>query len=80
VRKVIVMEWMSLDGVVQAPGAPDEDTRDPLEWQNSTVLQGAVPDAVRALKEEDGAYLLVMGSTQLVETPLEHDVVDELRN
>jgi dihydrofolate reductase len=25
-RKVIVNEFMSLDGVVQAPGAPDEDT------------------------------------------------------
>ena len=25
-RKVIVNEWMSLDGVAQAPGAPDEDT------------------------------------------------------
>src|SRR6266536_5296621 len=25
-RKVIVSEWMSLDGVVQAPTAPDEDT------------------------------------------------------
>jgi hypothetical protein len=24
-RKVIVVEWMTLDGVVQAPGAPDED-------------------------------------------------------
>jgi dihydrofolate reductase len=24
-RKVIANEWMSLDGVVQAPGAPDED-------------------------------------------------------
>jgi dihydrofolate reductase len=24
-RKVVVNEWMSLDGVVQAPGAPDED-------------------------------------------------------
>ena len=24
-RKVIVDEWMSLDGVVQAPGTPDED-------------------------------------------------------
>jgi len=23
--KIIVSEWMSLDGVVQAPGAPDED-------------------------------------------------------
>jgi dihydrofolate reductase len=25
-RKVIVNEWMTLDGVVQGPGAPDEDT------------------------------------------------------
>jgi dihydrofolate reductase len=25
-RKVIVVEWMTLDGVVQAPGHPDEDT------------------------------------------------------
>jgi dihydrofolate reductase len=25
-RKVIVYEWMTLDGVVQAPGAADEDT------------------------------------------------------
>jgi hypothetical protein len=25
-RKVVVQEWMTLDGVVQAPGAADEDT------------------------------------------------------
>jgi dihydrofolate reductase len=25
-RKVVVDEWMSLDGVVQAPGTPEEDT------------------------------------------------------
>jgi dihydrofolate reductase len=25
-RKVVVNEWMTLDGVVQAPGYPDEDT------------------------------------------------------
>src|SRR5688572_31991550 len=27
---------------------------DPLEWQNSTVLQGDVTEAVAALKQEDG--------------------------
>ena len=26
-RKLVVQVWMTLDGVVQAPGAPDEDTR-----------------------------------------------------
>jgi dihydrofolate reductase len=150
-RKVIVNEWMSLDGVVQAPGAPDEDTtggfrhggwhmryfdelsqqkvlegfaetggfllgrrtyeifaaywpnapeeeqvvaeplntlpkyvasttlKDPLEWENSTVLQGDVADAVAALKREEGKDLHVIGSTQLVKTLIGHDLVDELR-
>lgn len=25
-RKLVVTEWMTLDGVVQAPGTPDADT------------------------------------------------------
>jgi dihydrofolate reductase len=150
-RKVIVNEWMSFDGVVQAPGAADEDTdggfehggwhlryfddlsqnwvvegyahaggflfgrrtyenlaaywpnaseeeqviaqplnslpkyvasrtlSDPLEWQNSKVLQGDVPTAVVALKREDGKDLHVIGSTKLVQTLIEHDLVDEFR-
>jgi dihydrofolate reductase len=150
-RKVIVNEWMSLDGVVQAPGAPDEDTTggfehggwhlryfedmsqkwvvenlaeaggfllgrrtyeilgaywptapqeqqpvaqplntkpkyvasttlsEPLEWQNSMVLQADVPEAVAALKQEDGKDLHVIGSTRLVQTLIEHDLVDEFR-
>jgi dihydrofolate reductase len=150
-RKVIVQEWMALDGVVQAPGAPDEDTTggfghggwhlpyfeetsqawvvenltraggfllgrrtyesfaghwpnasaeeqvlaeplntkpkyvvsrtltEPLEWQNSTVLRGDVAEGVRALKREDGADLLVIGSAELVRTLIAHDLVDELR-
>jgi dihydrofolate reductase len=150
-RRVIVQEWMALDGVVQAPGAPDEDTTggfahggwhlpyfddlsmnwvlenvagaggfllgrrtyeafaghwpsasheeqplaqplntkpkyvasttliDPLEWQNSTVLEGDVAQAVTTLKREDGDDLLVIGSTKLVQTLIEHDLVDEFR-
>jgi dihydrofolate reductase len=150
-RKVIVTEWMSLDGVVQAPGEPEEDLSggfqhggwhlgyfedismgwvvknvteaggflfgrrtyehfaghwpnaseeeqvvarplntlpkyvasttltDPLEWENSTVLRGDVPEAVLALKQGEGADLLVIGSTQVVRTLIEHDLVDEYR-
>jgi dihydrofolate reductase len=150
-RKVIVNEWMTLDGVVQAPGAADEDTSggfehggwhlqyfddlsrqwvvenltaaggflfgrrtyesfaghwpnaseeeqaiaeplntrpkyvasttltDPLGWQNSTVLQGDIAEAVVALKQDDGGDLYVLGSTELVRTPIEHDLVDEFR-
>ena len=150
-RKVIVVEWMTLDGVVQAPGAPEEDTSggfqhggwhlpyfedlsrewvvegyaqaggflfghrtyenlaaywpnaseeeqpvaqplntkpkyvasrtltEPLGWQNSTVLEGDVAEAVVALKQEDGGDLLVIGSTQLVQKLIEHALVDEFR-
>ena len=150
-RKVVVDEWMSLDGIVQAPGNPEEDTTggfqhggwhipyfdelsqnwvvqglteaggfllgrrtyeilagywpnaseaeevvaqplnrkpkyvasttlsEPLEWENSSVLQGDVAEAVRALKQEDGDDLHVIGSTQLVHTLVESELVDQFR-
>ena len=51
----------------------------PLEWENSTLLAGELPEAVTALKEEDGADLLVIGSTVLVHSLLQHGLVDEFR-
>jgi dihydrofolate reductase len=50
-----------------------------LEWQNSTVLEGDVPAAVARLKAEDGPEIQVHGSSELLQTLLEHDLVDELR-
>jgi dihydrofolate reductase len=150
-RKVIVNEFVSLDGVAQAPGGEDEDTSggfahggwsiqymdepamanvlgaineagayllgrrtyeifssywpnapeeeqviaEPmntkpkhvasrtlsgaLEWQNSSVLEGDVADAVAGLKQEDGGDIHVMGSLDLLRTLLERDLVDEFR-
>jgi dihydrofolate reductase len=150
-RKVIVNEFLSLDGVAQAPGAPDEDRSgdfahggwhlgyfdelsqkwvldsiveasayllgrrtyqifaaywpnapeeeqviaeplntkpkyvasttltEPLEWQNSTLLAGEIPEAVAALRQTEGGDVHVIGSTQLVQTLVEHDLVDEYR-
>jgi dihydrofolate reductase len=150
-RKVIANEFMSLDGVVQAPGGADEDTsggfehggwhmryfdelsqkwvlesiveaggfllgrrtyeifaaywpkapeeeqviaqplntkpkhvasttlKEPLEWQNSTVLQGDISEAMAALKQEDGADVHVIGSAELVRTLIEQGLVDEFR-
>jgi dihydrofolate reductase len=51
----------------------------PLEWQNSTLLEGDVAAAVAALKQAEGGDLHVIGSTELVRTLIEHDLVDELR-
>ena len=151
-RKVIVNEFMSLDGVVQAPGASDEDPSggfahggwhmrymedelarnwvlesiveaggfllgrrtyeifaaywpnapeeeqviaeplnskpkhvasttlaEPLEWRNSTLVEGDVAAAVAALKQADGSDLHVIGSTELVRTLIEHNLADEFR-
>jgi dihydrofolate reductase len=150
-RKVIADEWMTLDGVIQAPGQADEDRTggfqhggwhvgyfddmalrwvvasvvtaggfllgrrtyeifaahwpnaseeeqvlaeplntkpkyvasrmlaEPLAWQNSTVLQDDVGEAVAALKQEDGQDLHVIGSSELVQTLVAHTLVDELR-
>ncbi len=49
------------------------------EWNNSTVLKGDVAEAVAKLKQEQDGEIVVHGSPRLVQTLLEHDLVDELR-
>jgi dihydrofolate reductase len=49
------------------------------EWTNSTVLRGDVPDEVSKLKQGQDGDIVVHGSPQLVQTLLEHDLVDEFR-
>jgi dihydrofolate reductase len=151
-RNVVVNEFMSLDGVAQAPGGVDEDASggfahggwhmrymedelaqrwvlgsiveaggfllgrrtyeifaaywpnasaeeqviaeplntkpkyvvsttltEPPEWQNSKLVEGDVAAAVGVLKQDDGGDLHVIGSTELVKTLIEHDLVDEFR-
>jgi len=149
-RRVVVTEFMSLDGVVQSPMYPDEDasngfthggwnmkfmdhksmkwtvdnvvaadgylfgrrtyeqfashwpkagpdeqalakplnerpkyvasrTLKRLDWSGAELLSADVATAVAALKNQDGGYLQVTGSTELVHTLLEADLVDELR-
>jgi dihydrofolate reductase len=51
----------------------------PLEWENSTLLEGEIADAVAVLKQEQGGDVHVIGSTQLVRTLIVHGLVDELR-
>jgi dihydrofolate reductase len=54
-------------------------TVDGSEWNNSTVLEGDVADEVSKLREDQEGEIVVHGSAQLVQTLLEHDLVDELR-
>ena len=147
-RKLSVNTFVSLDGVMQAPGGPEEDrsggfthggwsvnywdqtmmdsmdeymgkpfelllgrktyeifaahwphvtddpaadalnaavkhvasrTLDKVEWQNSTLIEGDVAEQVRKLKDQPGPEIQVHGSGDLIQTLLEHDLVDELR-
>jgi dihydrofolate reductase len=50
---------------------------EPLEWRNSSLLQGDVAKAVADLKEQPGKNLVVLGSGELVQTLMENDLVDE---
>ncbi len=143
-RKIIVLTFLSLDGVMQAPGGPEEDlsgdfkyggwampyfddslgqvmaeqmgqpfdlllgrktfelfaaywpdhevegaginaatkyvasnTLKAHEWHKSVFLSGDVVRAIRQLKQEDGPELQVHGSSDLIQTLLKHDLVDE---
>ncbi|HSC34458.1 MAG TPA: dihydrofolate reductase family protein [Thermodesulfobacteriota bacterium] len=144
-RKIIVTEFVTLDGVVQAPGGPTEDisggfkyggwivpysddfsgkvmreqmkqpfnlllgrrtfeifasywpqhedhwpgindavkyvvsnTIDKHEWKNSVFIKGDVVEEIKRLKKEDGPDIKVWGSSNLVQTLLKNDLVDEL--
>jgi dihydrofolate reductase len=48
-------------------------------WNNSTVLKGDLVEEVSKLRRTLGGDIVVNGSAQLVQTLLEHDLVDELR-
>jgi dihydrofolate reductase len=144
-RKLAINTMMSLDGVMQAPGGPDEDptggfthggwganyfdeemmrqvaesapyelllgrgtyeifaahwpydegpiadqlnstrkhvastTLKQVEWNNSTLITGDVAEYVAALKRQDGPEIQVHGSPGLIQTLLEHDLIDEYR-
>jgi dihydrofolate reductase len=55
----------------------DEETR---AWENTVRLPGAeFPDRVRALREQEGGDLVVMGSASLARALLAAGLVDELR-
>ena len=53
--------------------------QEPLEWQNSELLQGDTVAALRELKEQHGKDLLVIGSGEFAQTLIDNDLVDEYR-
>ena len=146
-RKIIACEFISMDGVIQAPGGPQEDPtngfkwggwtvhywddimneamgkhlsepydlllgrftydifsahwpyqeNDPLSetfdrikkyvvstnnidlpWQNSVLIKGDVINQLKAIKNQDAPDLMIFGSSKLVQTLLDNQLVDVL--
>jgi dihydrofolate reductase len=50
-----------------------------VDWNNSTLLVGDVAEQVARLKTEPGPEIQVHGSGHLIQTLLEHDLVDQYR-
>lgn len=50
-----------------------------LDWPNSQLIAPNVVEGIRALKAQDGPELQVHGSADLIQTLLEHGLVDEFR-
>jgi dihydrofolate reductase len=63
----------------EAPKYVASRTLKSADWQNSTVLAGDVVEAVTELKKQDLGEIQVIGSVNLAQTLIEHDLVDEFR-
>lgn len=50
-----------------------------MEWHNSTLLRGEIPEEVARLKRQPGRELQVHGSGTLVQTLMAHGLIDEYR-
>jgi len=50
-----------------------------LDWNNSRLIKGNLPDEISKLKQQLGKNILVNGSATLVQTLMQHDLVDEYR-
>ena len=56
-----------------------ETLEEPLDWNNSTLIKVNVAEEVSRLKQQPGKDILIFGSGDLVNTLMEHDLIDEYR-
>jgi dihydrofolate reductase len=54
-------------------------TLEQVDWSNATLITGDVAEHVARLKRQDGPEIQVQGSPGLIQTLLEHDLVDTFR-
>lgn len=54
-------------------------TLDMLEWNNSTLINNNIVEEITKLKQQDGPDIMVHGSATLVQTLMQHSLVDRYR-
>jgi dihydrofolate reductase len=52
---------------------------EPLEWNNSVLIKDDVVEEITRRKQEDGPDIVVHGSGKLIQTLIQHDLVDRYR-
>jgi dihydrofolate reductase len=52
---------------------------EPLEWNNSTLIKDNIVQEITNLKQQNGKDITVHGSATLVQTLMQHDLVDRYR-
>ncbi len=50
---------------------------EPLEWENSTLLNGDVPAQVAELRRQPGGDIVILGSGELVRSLMPHGLIDQ---
>jgi dihydrofolate reductase len=65
--------------ITQLPKYVISSTMQKAEWNNSHIIRANVVEEVARLKAQPGGDILVAGSSTLVKTLMEHDLVDEYR-
>src|SRR6059036_1796318 len=65
------------DGLNKARKYVVSKTPRKLDWNNSVLVTGNIPEEIRKLKRQDGPELQVHGSSNLIQTLLKHDLIDE---
>lgn len=60
-RKIVVLSFISLDGVMQAPGGPDEDTSGGFQYGGWTVPHSDEKSGGLLVEQMSGEYDLLLG-------------------
>jgi dihydrofolate reductase len=85
--QIFAAQWMErttdetgfADRLYKMPKYVVSTTLEKAEWHNSSLIKSNVVEEIRKLKEQPGEDILVAGSSMLVQTLREHDLVDEYR-